>query len=135
MQSIVVEFILTHVDKLFGDTGLSGECPPAQHVTIVWGVPAELQGLGGHLDRSPILQMRKLTFREMLLMASWRRPGDGRHSQDVSRPLLLSVPAARSLAYCLALKTSGYCLLIPHPDRPVSWDLWPPLSLGLTLHL
>lgn len=33
MQSIVVEFILTHVDQLFGDTALSGECPPAQHVT------------------------------------------------------------------------------------------------------
>lgn len=44
MQSIVVEFILTHVDRLFGGTALSGECPLAQPVTTAWGVPAELRG-------------------------------------------------------------------------------------------
>lgn len=29
VQSIVVEFILTHVDRLFGGTALSGACPAA----------------------------------------------------------------------------------------------------------
>lgn len=36
MQSIVVEFILTHVDQLFGGAALSGQCPshPSQHHSL-----------------------------------------------------------------------------------------------------
>lgn len=35
VQSIVVEFILTHVDQLFGGASLSGQCPsrPPPHHT------------------------------------------------------------------------------------------------------
>lgn len=68
MQSIVVEFILTHVDRLFGNTALPGECPPAQHVTAS-GSPGRAAGPRGHLGQSPILQMRKLSLRAVLLTA------------------------------------------------------------------
>lgn len=34
VQSIVVEFILTHVDQLFGGATLSGQCHPPCHHTV-----------------------------------------------------------------------------------------------------
>ena len=36
VQSIVVEFILTHVDQLFGGAALSGQCPshPPHHHSL-----------------------------------------------------------------------------------------------------
>lgn len=76
VQSIVVEFILTHVDRLFGGTALSGECPPVSLSPLPGESRRSCGSLGGRLGQSPILQMRKPSLREMLLTASWRRPGE-----------------------------------------------------------
>lgn len=109
VQSIVVEFILTHVDRLFGDTALCGECPPAQHVTTVWGVPAELQGprrsSGSVSHFADEKTESQVDVADGLMAKAWRWQ---------AQPLLLSMAAARSLAHRLALKISD-CRLIPLP--------------------
>ena len=56
VQSIVVEFILTHVDRLFGGTALSGECPPCHRLSE--GLH-QREGLPGHRFGLSTLQMRK----------------------------------------------------------------------------
>lgn len=42
VQSIVVEFILTHVDQLFGDSSLPGQFPTLP--VPVWGVLEQTEG-------------------------------------------------------------------------------------------
>lgn len=76
VQSIVVEFILTHVEQLFGGAALSGQYPshPPHHHSLGSHIRV-IGGLKDHLVQSSHFVNEKTeSHREMLLLVVWRRP-------------------------------------------------------------
>lgn len=76
VQSIVVEFILTHVDQLFGGAALSGQCPshpPCHHSLSGGSCQGDRGPQSSSSSVSPFADERIESHREMLLMVTCRK--------------------------------------------------------------
>lgn len=77
VQSIVVEFILTHVDQLFEGAALSGQCPSnsPNHHPLSGSHVRVIESLQDHLVQFPcFVDDRTESHKVLLLMVTWRRP-------------------------------------------------------------
>lgn len=131
MQSIVVEFILTHVDQLFEGAALSGQCPSnsPNHHSLSGSHVRVIESLQDHLvqfpcfvdDRTESHKVLLLMHVEKTLQREWCR-------QDLRRPLLFSV---QGITWPLNHHPSWFSRLVkdhshPRPTGPMSWDLLAP---------